>query len=231
MYSLHVKNAEVNNLTRQNQNLTAQITNYQAHEKNIVADHEAYLIKLNEQHALQLKTLGQSHQMVLNELTNQNVAQLKMMTEKNRVELIAVNELHSEALKQLEADYSAKVDVALQESLEWQNHLQATVQQLEIEKVTNGLLRRELVSVKYQELTNKQLKHELDFSQSELNRIHRMNHLAHLKIQELTPKLSALQSELQHTRAALVCMENSLSWKITRPLRKLKAILTRKSVG
>lgn len=291
LYSLHVKNAEVNHLIQQNQELMNQITAHQTNENNVTVEYEDYLAKLNEQHKiqlksfensysmalsevnnqheLQLKALSQSHQTLLNELSSQNVAQLKMMAEKNRLELTALNELHSEELKKLSEDYAAKLDVIKVESVEQQKPLQERIHKLEnkiqqlmaechksedylqVEKNTNNLLRRELVGAKYQILVNRQLEDELQYVKSELNRIHRSNNLAHLKIKELEPKLMAaeaeveriyrehqlahvkaqeilpLQLELEKTRAQLVCLENSRSWKITKPLRKFKAIFSK----
>ena len=58
--------------------------------------------------------------------------------------------------------------------------------------------------------------------------------MAHLKINELEPKLRTAEAEaerihleLENTRAQLVCLENSRSWKITKPLRKFKAIFSK----
>ena len=210
------------------------------------------LSEVNNQHELQLKALSQSHQTMLNELINQNAAQLRMMAEKNSIELTALNELHSEELKKLSEDYAAKLDVVKVESIEQQKSLQERIHKLEneiqqlmaecqrsekslrVEKNTSNLLRHQLVGAKYQILVTLPLEDELKYAKSELNRIHRSNHLAHLKINELEPKLRTAEAEaerihleLENTRAQLVCLENSRSWKITKPLRKFKAIFSK----
>ncbi len=215
MFSLHVKNTEVDDLVRQNQNLAAQIANYEEREKNIVTEHEFCLAKINEQHCNTLKQLETSYSTKVNNVQKECLEQQKQS--QLRVQTLESN------IKMLSFQYQQSQDL------------------LETEKTTNTLLRRELVNVKYQTLINEQLKGELDYTRLELAQIHRMNHLAHLQIQELTLKLSmneskmrqmqSLQIQLERTQAALICLENSRSWKITRPLRKLKAILTENWFG
>lgn len=106
-------------------------------------------------------------------------------------------------------ELSAKLILSQQKCEELCAKLVASQQKFEDVTV---LFKRDMVNIKYQLMMNQA---ELVKAQSELGRIHRKNHLAHLLVQELSTHIHNL--------------ENSRSWKITQPLRKLKAILTGKS--
>ncbi len=201
LFKTHSRNIKIQELTHKNNELI--IDNKQ---KVAIIDRQDGLLKMIDgQHKQDLEFLEKQSKSSFEQ--NQKALEqqlfLQELVKNNEVRIENLLLEHKEEIISLDQKYNNIID-ELNEKLTEQKE---TIGRLQNNLVVTSLLKRDVVSLKCEIMQNvslhEKVEKELDYTKAELARIHRTNHLAHLRVQ---------------------CLENSRSWRITKPLRMIGSL-------